>query len=57
MLVVKVYVQRLNLIVVSCGESFVTIDEWICTTSQVYTRVIVSISSLKESATEIENAI
>ena len=33
--------KRLNLIVVSCGESFVTTDEWAYTTSQVHTRVIV----------------
>ena len=30
----------LNLIVVSCGETYVTPEEWICTTSLVHTRVI-----------------
>ena len=29
-LIVKVRVKRLNLIVVSYGKSFITIDEWVC---------------------------
>ena len=49
--------KRLNLIVVTCGESFVTTDEWACTASQVHTRVIAFISRLKESTTEIGNII
>ena len=32
--------ERLNLIVVSCGETYVTPEEWACTASLVYTRVI-----------------
>ena len=39
----QVHVERLNLIVVSCGESFVTTNEWACTASQVHTRAIVFI--------------
>ena len=49
--------KRLNLIVVTCGESFVTTYERACITSQVHTRVIVFISRLKENTTEIENII
>ena len=47
--------KRLILIVVSCGESFVTTNEWACTASQVHTRVILFISCLKESTTEVGN--
>ena len=36
-----VHVERLNLIVISCGESFVTTNEWACTASQAHTRAIV----------------
>ena len=32
--------ERLNLIVVSCGETYVTPEEWACTASLVYTRVM-----------------
>ena len=32
--------KRLNLIVVSCGESYITLEEWACTASPVYIRVI-----------------
>ena len=30
----------LNFIVVSCGESYVTPEEWSCTASHLHTRVI-----------------
>ena len=42
---------------ISCGESFVTKEEWACTARQVHTRVIVFISRLKESTSEIGNII
>ena len=47
--------KRLNLIVVSCGESYVTTEKWVCTASQVRSRVIVLFSRLKESTTKMEN--
>ena len=34
---------QLNLIAVSCGESFVTTDRWACAASQAHNRAIVSI--------------
>ena len=50
-------IGRLNLIVVSCGESFVTTNEWSCTASQAHTRATVLFSRLKKSTTEIGNII
>ena len=53
-----VHVERLNLIVISCGKSFVTTNEWACTASQAHTRAIVFILAfMKKSATEIGNVI
>ena len=38
------HMERLNLIVVSCGESFVSPKEWACNAVIAHTRVIVSFS-------------
>ena len=37
--IILVHMERLNLIVVSCGETYVTPEEWACTASIVHTRV------------------
>ena len=50
--------ERLNLIVVNCGGSYVTTDAWACTTSQTHTRAIVLyLAVMKKSTTEIGNII
>ena len=56
--IMLVHMERLNLIVISCGESFVTTNEWACTVSQAHTRAMVFILAfMKKSATEIGNII
>ena len=51
------HIERLNLIVVSCGESFVSPKEWACNAVISHTRVIVYLAVMKKNTTEIGNII
>ena len=42
---------------VSCGETYVSPEEWVCNAGIVHTRAIVYLIVVKKSTTEIRNLI
>ena len=54
---ILVRVRRLILIMVSCGETYVSPEEWVCNAGIVHTRAIVYLIVVKKITTEIRNLI